>query len=142
MSRKLAIAALFLAALAPARSAWGQAKPAVQADPAAAAFKAWDKNADGQLSLVEFRAGWERTQAIARSQMLLRRQFAAVDANHDGALDAGEYGRLLLVRNAGAAAPALGKFDADANGKLTFPEYVRLVETLAPKEASSRVRTP
>ena len=138
MSRKLAIAALFLAALASARSAWAQAKPAVQADPAAAAFKAWDKNDDGQLSLVEFRAGWEQMQAALRVEQGLRRQFATLDANHDGAIDASEYGNLVLIKQAGKAAPPLARFDANGDGKLEFAEYVALVQALAPQQDAGK----
>jgi hypothetical protein len=108
------------------------------ADPAAAMFKAWDKNSDGQLSLMEFRAGWQQAQAVVKTQAALGRQFAALDANHDRAIDAGEYGNLVLVKNAGKAAPPLARFDANANGKLEFAEYVKLVETLAPQEEARK----
>ena len=45
-----------------AKPAAAQARPA--ADPAAEAFKAWDKDASGNLSLVEFRAGWQQVQRV------------------------------------------------------------------------------
>ncbi|MDE2407545.1 MAG: hypothetical protein KGL91_06765 [Xanthomonadaceae bacterium] len=106
-------------------------------DPAAEAFRQWDRNGDGQLSLVEFRAGWQQAQAAAQVQMQLRRQFSSLDANHDGAIDASEYGNLVLIRNAGKHAPPLARFDANADGKLQFGEYVKLVETLAPQQASN-----
>lgn len=133
MSRSILIALILSAGLVPAQAAWAQTKPAGQADPTAAAFKAWDKNSDGQLSLVEFRAGWEQTQAAARTQMALRKQFATIDANHDGGLDATEYANLVLIKQAGKAAPPLARFDANGNAKLEFPEYVKLVEALAAK---------
>lgn len=125
-----------------------QGKPApaqkaqAAADPAAAMFKAWDKNSDGQLSLTEFRAGWQQAQTVAKTQAALGRQFAALDANHDRAIDAGEYGNLLLVKNAGKAAPPLARFDANADGKLEFAEYVKLVETLAPQQEARKEAKP
>jgi Ca2+-binding EF-hand superfamily protein len=112
-------------------------KPVV-AEPAGAMFKALDANGDGQLSLAEFRAGWQRLQAAAEIQAALARQFAALDANHDRAIDAGEYGGLMLVKNAGKAAPPLARFDADGDGKVEFAEYVRLVETLAPQQQARK----
>lgn len=131
MSRRLAAAVLILGLTQPVFAQ--QAKTAAT-DPAAAAFKVWDRNADGQLSLVEFRAGWQQTQAATRLQATLRRQFAALDANHDKAIDQGEYGNLLLIKQAGKTAPPLARFDGSGNGKLEFAEYVKLVETLAPQE--------
>ena len=138
MIRLLATGALALALSQAANAQQGKPAPAQaapSADPAAAMFKAWDKNGDGQLSLVEFRGGWQQAQAVAKAQTALARQFAALDANHDRAIDTGEYGNLLLVKNAGKAAPPLARFDANGNGKLEFAEYVKLVETLAPQEA-------
>lgn len=139
MNRKFFLPVLLLVAALPLQA---QNKPATPAatrqDPAATMFKAWDKNADGQLSLVEFRAGWEQAQAELRVQQALRRQFAALDANHDGAIDASEYGNLLLIKQAGKAAPPLARFDANGNGKLEFVEYVKLVEALAPRQDAGK----
>ncbi|HWS79134.1 MAG TPA: EF-hand domain-containing protein [Thermomonas sp.] len=111
-----------------------QARPA--ADPAADAFKAWDKDRDGKLSLVEFRAGWQQVQRVAETQARLRQQFTTVDANKNGAIDPAEYGSLLLVQQAGKNAPQMSVFDGNRDGKLGFPEYVRLVQALAPKDAA------
>ena len=133
MNRSILIALILSTGLVPTQAAWAQAKPAVQADPAAAAFKAWDKNSDGQLSLIEFRAGWDQTQAAVRAQMVLQKQFASIDANHDGGIDATEYANLVLIKQAGKAAPPLARFDANANTKLEFAEYVKLFEALAAK---------
>ena len=117
----------------PAAPAAAQARPV--ADPAAEAFGAWDKDRNGSLSLVEFRAGWQQVQRVAEVQARLRHQFATVDANHNGAIDPAEYGGLLLVKNAGRNAPQMSVFDANRDGKLGFPEYVKLVQALAPQEA-------
>ena len=122
-----------------ASQAWAQAaKSAPQArpapDPAGEAFKAWDKDKNGNLSLPEFRAGWVQVQRVAETQARLRHQFAAVDTNKNGAIDPGEYGSLVLVKQAGKGAPQMSVFDGNRDGKLEFGEYVRLVQALAPKE--------
>ena len=121
-----------------AKPAAAQARPA--ADPAAEAFKAWDKDASGNLSPVEFRAGWQQVQRVAETQARLRHQFATVDANDNGAIDPAEYGSLLLVKNAGKNAPQMSVFDGNKDGKLAFGEYVKLVQTLAPQEAKDTAK--
>ena len=118
----------------PASNAPPQARPA--ADPAAEAFKAWDRDRDGNLSLVEFRAGWQQVQRVAETQARLRQQFTTVDANKNGAIDPAEYGSLVLVKQAGKNAPQMSVFDGNRDGKLEFGEYVRLVQALAPKDAA------
>lgn len=140
MTRSIAIlAALWLLAM-PAAHAQAQAKPAQPARPAAAkspadaAFQAWDKDHDGKLSQVEFRAGWQQVQRAAEVQAGLRHQFGVLDANRNKALDVAEYANLELVKKAGKAAPPLARFDANANGRLEFNEYVRAVQALAPRE--------
>ena len=122
--------------VAPAAGA--QAKPA--ADPAGEAFKAWDKDRNGTLSLPEFRAGWQHVQRSVETQARLRQQFATVDSNKNGAIDPGEYGGLLLVKNAGKHAPQMSVFDANKDGTLGFPEYVRLVQALAPQDAKGAAK--
>jgi len=144
MMHSRSLAALVLGMLMTQGAQAQTRKPATAAAPAASAakdmaaetFRQWDKNADGQLSLPEFRAGWQQAQAAAQLQAQLRRQFATLDTNHDGAIDAGEYGNLVLIKNAGKTAPPLARFDANADGKLALGEYLKLVETLAPKEAA------
>lgn len=145
MNRLLLAAALALvlpqAAHAQLRSPAPAAVPTTvpsTSDPAAAVFKAWDRNGDGQLSPVEFQAGWRQARTVAKAKAILARQFAAVDANHDRAIDSAEYGRLVLVRDAGKAAPLLARFDADSDGRLEFGEYVHLVEALAPRRSTIR----
>ena len=121
---------------AAAQSAAAKPAPATQArpaqDPAADAFKAWDKDGNGNLSLVEFRTGWQQVQRAAELQARLRHQFGTVDANKNDAIDPAEYGNLKLVQNAGAKAPQMSVFDANRDGKLGFGEYVKLVQALAP----------
>ena len=113
-----------------AQQAATQARPAQ--DQAADAFKAWDKDGNGNLSLVEFRTGWQQVQRAAELQARLRHQFGTVDANKNDAIDPAEYGNLKLVQNAGAKAPQMSVFDANRDGKLGFGEYVKLVQALAP----------
>ena len=121
---------------AAAQSAAAKPAPATQArqaqDQAADAFKAWDKDGNGNLSLVEFRTGWQQVQRAAELQARLRHQFGTVDANKNDAIDPAEYGNLKLVQNAGAKAPQMSVFDANRDGKLGFGEYVKLVQALAP----------
>ena len=81
-----------------------------------ATFRLWDQDRNGVLSL----------------ESRLREQFQAVDTNHSGALEAGEYANLALVRRVGGAAPPLTEFDADQDRKLDFPEYLAVVRRLAP----------
>ena len=115
----------------PPRPASSAAQP--QVDDATRTFRAWDKNGDSQLSLAEFTEGFRRTRAAAEVAAGLRRQFATIDANKNGAIDANEYTNLVLIKNAGNNAPPLSRFDANGNGKLEFNEYVKLVEALSPK---------
>ena len=119
----------------PAAPANAQQQPRAAADPAAEAFKAWDKNADGNLSPVEFRAGWQQVQRVAEMQARLRNQFGTVDVNKNNAIDPAEYGNLVLVKQAGKTAPQMSVFDANRDGKLAFGEYVKLVQALAPQDA-------
>ena len=125
---------------AAAQSAAAKPAPATQArpaqDPAADAFKAWDKDGNGNLSLVEFRTGWQQVQRAAELQARLRHQFGTVDANKNDAIDPAEYGNLKLVQNAGAKAPQMSVFDGNKDGKLAFGEYVKLVQTLSAQESA------
>jgi len=117
----------------PPKPATVQARP--PEDPAGDAFKAWDKDRNGSLSLVEFRTGWQQVQRVAEMQSRLRQQFAAVDVNKNNAIDPAEYGNLVLVKQAGKNAPQMSVFDANRDGKLGFGEYVKLVQQLAPQDA-------
>ena len=129
---------------AAAQSAAAKPAPATQARPAqdqaADAFKAWDKDGNGNLSLVEFRTGWQQVQRVAETQARLRHQFGTVDANKNNAIDPAEYTSLLLVKQAGKNAPQMSVFDANKDGKLAFGEYVKLVQTLAPQEAKDTAK--
>jgi hypothetical protein len=119
---------------APAKPAAAQARP--PEDPAGEAFKAWDKDRNGNLSPVEFRNGWQQVQRVAEMQARLRHQFGTVDANKNNAIDPAEYGNLVLVKQAGKNAPQMSVFDANRDGKLAFGEYVKLVQTLSAQEAA------
>jgi len=104
-------------------------------DPAGEAFKAWDKDRNASLSLVEFRAGWQQVQRVADVQARLRHQFGTVDVNRNNAIDPAEYGNLVLVKQAGKNAPQMSVFDGNRDGKLAFGEYVKLVQTLSAQQA-------
>jgi Ca2+-binding EF-hand superfamily protein len=119
---------LLVAALA-AVARTGAAPPPTPAD---AVFAALDADHDATLSREEFAAGYARVQQAIEVEARLHRQFGVVDADRDGALDAAEYAKLALVVRLGASAPALASFDADADGKLGFDEYRRVVRRLAP----------
>lgn len=137
MNRMPLLAALL--ALAPSLAvAQANPAPAPQELPADAMFRAWDSNKDGSLSKEEFRAGWAglRQRAAADAEARLRLQFDRADANDDQGIDANEYKSLLLVRRAGDAAPPLSRFDASKDGKLQFPEYLVMVQELAPRPAA------
>lgn len=102
-----------------------------------ATFAAWDTNKDHQLSQAEFEAGWEALQKATAVEAGLHRQFQAMDADHSGALDAGEYSNLVLVKRAGKSAPPLSTFDANRDHRLQFDEYLQLVRRLGAQAAST-----
>ena len=135
MSRRMAAA--IAGALLACASAQAGAQAGTQAAsiPAAdATFKAWDTDHDGVLSQAEFRQGWSSARHRAEERKVeasLRAQFDKVDANHDGAIDAGEYGGLLLIQRAGKSAPPLATFDRNGDRRLAFDEYMALVSRLA-----------
>jgi hypothetical protein len=125
------------AADAPAR----KAAPAPRADASAdAAFKALDTDRNGVLSSQEFRAGYAGLQRAIAVEIRLAEQFRAVDANHDGAIDGGEYARLVLVGRLGKAAPPLSTFDANGDHKLGFGEYVAAVRRLAALQSQATAK--
>lgn len=128
-----AAAALALALALAASPVKGQASKTAPASASDAVFAAWDTDHDGMLSRAEFDRAWEglRERAEARVESRLREQFDKVDANRNGAVDAGEYGHLVLVQRAGKSAPPLSAFDADHDGRLAFGEYLTLVGRLA-----------
>lgn len=149
MSRRLAVALIGLAVAFAATQACAQqtavSKPQPQREPAVdATFKAWDADHNGVLSQAEFRQGWNavRRRAETKVEASLRTQFDKVDANHNGAIDAGEYGNLLLVQRAGKPAPALASFDRNGDQRLQFDEYLALVGRLAVAPRKSQGKSP
>ena len=104
-----------------------------------AAFAAWDQDRNGALSLSEFRSGWVALRRAGELQARLRAQFHTVDANRSGAIDASEYGSLLLVKRAGKSAPPLSTFDTNKDQRLQFGEYLKLVQGMA---ASAQTAAP
>jgi len=145
VSRRLAIAIVGFALACASMQAGAQAQPqraqpTQAAAPAArreptidATFKAWDADHNGVLSQAEFRQGWNsiRQRAEDRVEASLHGQFDKVDANHNAAIDASEYGNLLLVQRAGKSAPALASFDRNGDQRLEFDEYMALVARMA-----------
>ena len=161
MSRRLALAIASLAFACASTQACAQAAAQPQpqpqraqpATPASAAprepavdatFKAWDTDHNGVLSQAEFRQGWNsvRQRAENKVEAGLRTQFDKVDANHNGAIDAGEYGNLLLVQRAGKSAPALASFDRNGDQRLEFDEYVALIGRLAVAPRKPQGKSP
>lgn len=141
MNRIVPVTLLSLALASLGGLATAQSKPATtstraQPNPADATFAAWDTDNNGSLSPQEFRTGWQQARQTLQVQARLRQQFATIDANKSGAIEASEYGNLLLIKQAGKAAPPLARFDANKDGKLQQGEYVQLVSTLAPQDAA------
>ena len=89
-------------------------------------FDLWDTDRNDALSQQEFELGWEELLLQGR----LNKQFNVIDSNQDSVIDANEYKELLLIKDAGDAAPVLSEFDRDNNGKLEFSEYLLLVKEM------------
>lgn len=134
------VAVLALAIAAPAFAQAAKPQPQPASNEIDALFAAWDADHNGVLSQQEFRGGWNtlRQQAESRVEARLRDQFDKVDGNHDGAIAAGEYGNLLLVRQAGKSAPPLSAFDANHDQRLQFGEYLALVRDMAAQAARAK----
>jgi hypothetical protein len=145
MNKTLLAVGTGLLALCIAHAACAQAaatKPAAAGDKAVppeidAAFAAWDLDKNGALSLTEFRSGWVALRRAGELQARLRTQFHAVDANKNDAIDASEYGSLVLVQRAGKSAPPLSTFDTNKDQRLEFDEYVQLVQRMATAERAA-----
>ena len=134
-----AVASLLLfAGTAAAAHAAEVAAPAAKAHTAAPRlFDTLDVNTDQVLSRQEFQAGYVSVQRAIVLEVRLREQFQTVDANQSGAIEAGEYSNLALVKRAGKAAPVLATFDANNNQKLEFAEYLTVVHQLAASQPAA-----
>jgi Ca2+-binding EF-hand superfamily protein len=104
-----------------------QTTTAPPADEADALFTRWDTDHNGALSPAEFRAGWHQLQATAQLRRL-HEQFVAMDTDKNNCLNAAEYARLELIKNAGTSAPPMSMFDTEKNQCLDFKEYVNVVD--------------
>jgi hypothetical protein len=114
------------------------AAPAGSAEAATPLFDMLDANKDHALSRQEFQSGYPGLQRLIAAQLRLREQFGALDANRNGAIDAGEYASLELIRRRGQAAPPMSAFDIDHDQKLGFAEYATLVRRLATAQAPAK----
>ena len=115
----IAVAIAGLCLVIASGMAWAQAAaptPSTQASPLRAeasppqvdaTFAAWDRDHNGVLSLQEFRDGSRGMRRMAGVRGRLHQQFEAVDADGNDAIDAAEYGNLLLGKRAGKGAPPL-----------------------------------
>ena len=130
-------AAAQTAAPAGSQPANGQAQAKSRTE---ALFGALDTNKDKVLSLPEFQAGYASVQRTIALDLRLREQFRAVDADRSGAIETGEYANLVLVKQAGAAAPGLAAFDANKNQKLEFAEYLTVVHRLAASQPATKAK--
>lgn len=98
-------------------------------------FKLLDQDGNGSISRAEFDHWWARRAGSGQMRIPLRTQFDRLDRNRNGGLDQEEYAQMILIRQAGPAAPPLSRFDANRNGRLDYDEYLQLVNQL------SRVQT-
>jgi Ca2+-binding EF-hand superfamily protein len=87
-----------------------------------AAFRKMDTNKDGVVTQKEIDA-YHLANAAVREQALQRQLFAALDANHDGALSPQEFARLQVPVPAADDAPVLAQADLNHDGKVTLVEY-------------------
>lgn len=137
---EVAVASLLLfAGTSTAAHAAEVAAPAATAQAAAPRlFDTLDVSKDQALSREEFQSGYAGLQRLIAMQVRLREQFGTLDVNRSGAIDAGEYANLELIKSQGKAAPSLIAFDADHDQKLNFAEYATLVRKLTTKQASAK----
>jgi Ca2+-binding EF-hand superfamily protein len=125
------VAALFAAGAAHAQT---PAAPAAKTQPAGAEglFVRWDTDKNQALSLAEFKVGWQEVETSTALRKL-HENFMARDTDKSGGLEAAEYAKLELVKQAGAAAPPLASFDTDNNQRLDFKEYMGLINATVKK---------
>ena len=140
MGLEVAVASFLLfAGTSTAAHAAEVAAPAATAQAAAPRlFDTLDANKDQVLSREEFQSGYAGLQRLIAMQVRLQGQFGTLDADRSGAIEAGEYANLELIKSQGKAAASLSAFDADHDQKLNFAEYATLVRKLATKQASPK----
>ena len=124
-------ASVAMAQARPATTApTGPARPAAQAESTPdEVFSAWDKDHTKTLSIDEFKAGWEDVRRMTVMRRL-QAQFATMDSNKNGAIDAAEYAGLPALKNSAGAAMTMSAFDSNKNLSLDFREFVGFVEAL------------
>lgn len=103
-------------------------------------FKLWDADDNGSLTQQEFRNGWRGMRRAVEVRDGLQKQFNSVDTNNNKAIDADEYGQLVLIQKAGKSAPPLSAYDANKNQRLEFSEYVDLVRRMSERRTTSPAR--
>lgn len=94
-------------------------------------FKWLDQDGNGSISRAEFDRWWARRAGPGQKRIPLRTQFDRLDRNRNGGLEQDEYAQMILIRQAGPAAPPLSRFDANRNGRLDYDEYLQLVNQLS-----------
>jgi hypothetical protein len=133
----LLCAPAFAQAPAPAAASAKAPQGGAASSEAGVVFGRWDNDHNHVLSLAEFQQGWKALRRAGEIQARLHGQFQAVDANHNDAIEAGEYASLALVKRAGASAQPLSTFDRNRDQRLEFDEYVELVRRMVSSQAAT-----
>ncbi|MFT3806977.1 EF-hand domain-containing protein [Arenimonas sp.] len=132
-NKKMQMACVAAMLIAGSQMVAAQNKPAAEPVRRAASpedmFNAWDKDKNKSLSLDEFKAGWGNVMQ-ANAVVRLQGQFRAHDTNKSGFIEATEFANLPIIKQAGKSAPMLSAYDANADQKLDFKEYISLIETM------------
>lgn len=145
-----AVSAAAILAFAAAAQAQQTATPAANQARAASArasasadnsvdgwFTSMDKDRNGQLSLIEFKAGLLERSEQAFEQRL-QGQFKAMDANNSGFLEASEFNALPILKTVHGTAPTLAEVDASGDGKINFDEYLGLLSRVVKSKTPAK----